>query len=234
VTDSEHSVFLVHGFGSSARSSWERFGWIDAFEQQGRRVLAPDLPGHGLAEKPTDPEGYGMIEDEVYAHAKSLGQVDAVGFSLGARLLVSVEAEHPGTFSRLVLGGIGSNVFNFRSPEHLAAAIEHRDSDRAPNSPMAAAFVVGAYRSSNNPEALAAFLRRPLRQRIGVEQLNAVKCPVLLVVGESDTMVHPVEKLSEHLTDVRVVTVPLADHLDTMRSPLFLEASLEFLSTPSK
>jgi pimeloyl-ACP methyl ester carboxylesterase len=233
VTDSDRAVFLVHGFGSSVRSSWERYGWIDAFEQRGRRVLAPDLPGHGLAEKPTDPEDYGMIEDEVYAHAKPLGPVDAVGFSLGARLLLSIEAEHPGTFSRLVIGGIGSNVFNFRSPELLASAIEHRDSDRAPNSPMAEAFVVGAYRSSNNPEALAAFLRRPLRQRIGVEELDGVTCPVLVVVGESDTMVHPVTKLTEHLSDVRVVTVPLADHLDTMRSPLFLEASLEFLSAPS-
>jgi len=230
VNDPDRPVLLVHGFGSSALSSWQRFGWIDAFEQRGRRVVAPDLPGHGLSEKPTAPEDYGIIEDEVYALAKSLRPLDAVGFSLGARLLISVEAEHPGTFDRLVIGGIGSNVFSFRSPEQLASAIENRDHERAPDSPMAAAFVVGAYRSSNSPEALAAFLRRPLRRRIRAEDLDAVKCPVLVVVGESDTMVHPVEVLTDYFSHVRVVTVPLADHLDTMRSPVFLEASLEFLS----
>lgn len=225
------SVLMVHGFASSSEQSWRRFGWIDAFEGRGFRVGAPDLPGHGSAEKLVDPEAYGVIEDAVYDDARQMGGglLDGVGFSLGARLVLSVEADHPGTFDRLVVGGVGANIFSFRSPEHLAGAIESRDHEKAPDSPLAEAFVRGAYRASNDAAALVAFLRRPSRRRILPESLDRVRCPVLVVVGEADTMVQPVAALTEHLADARVVVVPGADHLATMRSPLFLESALDFL-----
>jgi pimeloyl-ACP methyl ester carboxylesterase len=225
------SILMVHGFASSSAQSWARFGWIEAFEAQGARVLAPDLPGHGSSEKPKDPQAYGAIEDMVYDDTVGLRPVDAIGFSLGARLVLSVEAEHPGTFERLVVGGIGANIFNFRSPEHLAGAIEARDHQRAPESSMAEAFVRGAYGPSNDAEALVAFLRRPRRRRILAEDLERVRCPVLVVVGEADVMVHPVSLWTDHLSHVSLVRVPEADHLATMRSPLFLASALEFLTS---
>ncbi len=224
------SVLMVHGFASSSAQSWARFGWIEAFEAQGAHVLAPDLPGHGSAEKPTDPQAYGVIEDTVYDYAVGLRPVDAIGFSLGARLVLSIEAEHPGTFDRLVVGGVGANIFNYRSPEHLASAIEDRDHQRAPENSMAEAFVRGAYGPSNDAEALVAFLRRPQRHRIIAEDLERIRCPVLVVVGDADVMVHPVSVLTDHLADVRLVRVPEADHLATMRNPLFLGSALEFLA----
>ncbi|HWD95493.1 MAG TPA: alpha/beta fold hydrolase [Acidimicrobiales bacterium] len=227
----DRAVLMVHGFASSSAQSWSRFGWIEQFEASGRRVEAPDLPGHGDAMKTSDPNGYGVMEDEVHQWAVSLGPVDGIGFSLGARLALSAEALHPGTFDRLVVGGIGSNIFSYRSPEHLAGAIEMGDADLAPESTMAAAFVRGAQRSNNDPAALAAFLRRPKRHRITVEELRNVQCPVLVVVGGADTMVHPVTEMTRHLAHARTVTIPDADHLATMRSPDFLAAALEFLNT---
>lgn len=222
-------MLLVHGFASSTGSSWRRGGWIDALEGRGRTVIAPDLPGHGLAEKPIDPAAYGSVEEEIYAHVAGRRPADGVGFSLGARIVLSIEADHPGTFGRLVLGGIGANVFSWQSPEKLAFAIEARDHHEAPGNPLAEALVRGANSSSNSPAALTTFLRRPQRRRISVEDLVRIACPVLVVVGEGDTVVHPVSMLTDRLADVRVVTVPSADHLRTMRSPLFLEAALEFL-----
>jgi pimeloyl-ACP methyl ester carboxylesterase len=221
---------MVHGFASSSAQSWSRYGWIEQFEEHGRRVVAPDLPGHGEALKTSDPNDYGEMEEEVYGWAHSASPVDGVGFSLGARLVLAAEALHPGTFTRLVVGGIGANIFSYRSPEHLAGAIEMGDPDLAPDSVMAAAFVRGAQRSTNDPAALAAFLRRPHRHRITTEDLARVHCPVLAVFGDEDTMVHPVDELTKHLTNVRTVSIPGADHLGTMRSPEFLAAALEFLT----
>jgi pimeloyl-ACP methyl ester carboxylesterase len=180
--------------------------------------------------KTSDPNGYGDMEDVVYRWAHPLNPVDGVGFSLGARLALSAEAQHPGTFARLVVGGVGANIFSHRSPEHLAGAIEMGDPDLAPESTMAAAFVRGAQRSTNDPAALAAFLRRPTRHRITVEDLESVRCPVLVVVGDADTMVYPVTEMTQYLPDVRTVSIPGADHLATMRSPDFLAAALEFLN----
>jgi pimeloyl-ACP methyl ester carboxylesterase len=225
-------VLLVHGFASSSEASWERFGWIDALESRGRMVMAPDLPGHGRAEKPTDPNDYGVIEDFVYECAQEFAPIDAVGFSLGGRLLLSVAADHSGTFRRLVIGGVGANIFTHRSPEYLAGAIESRDHERAPDSPMTEALVRGAYRSSNNAEALVAFLRRPTRRRITPEDLTRVQCPILLVVGEDDTMTSPIEALAERLANVSVKVIPSADHLVTMRSSQFLTSALSFLGRP--
>lgn len=221
---------MVHGFATSSADSWARFGWIAAFEERGQRVVAPDLPGHGGAEKYTVPEEYGVIEDVVLGYARQLTPVSGVGFSMGARLILSVEIDQPGTFERLVIGGVGANIFSFRSPEHLAGAIESRDHSKAPDNSMAEAFVRGAYKSENSAAALAAFLRRPLRRRILAEGLASVKCPVLVVVGDDDEMVQPVSALTEHLTHAEVVRVPRADHLATMRSREFLDASLDFLA----
>jgi len=192
--------------------------------------VAPDLPGHGDAMKMSDPNEYGAMEEEVYGWALTASPVDGVGFSLGARLVLAAEALHPGTFSRLVVGGIGANIFSYRSPEHLAGAIEMGDPDLAPDSTMAAAFVRGAQRSTNDPAALAAFLRRPNRHRVTIEDLRSIRCPVLAAYGDEDTMVHPVEEFTQYLSDVRTVRIPGADHLATMRSPEFLAAALTFLT----
>jgi pimeloyl-ACP methyl ester carboxylesterase len=47
-------VVLLHGFLSSARRNWIRPGIAEAIASLGRRVIAPDLRGHGRSEAPTD------------------------------------------------------------------------------------------------------------------------------------------------------------------------------------
>ncbi|MHB8467196.1 MAG: alpha/beta fold hydrolase [Acidimicrobiales bacterium] len=217
------TILLAHGFSSSAEASWGRNGWLDILADTGRTVIAPDLLGHGEAKKPHDPAAYDGMEPAVRALLEDAGPVDAVGFSMGARLVLVLEAQQPGTFGRIVVGGVGANLFVQGSPEATAKAIESGDGAL---DPMSRAFVTVAHQPPNDPLALAACLRRthpPL-------DLAAVTCPVLVVVGDQDVLAMPPDQLVETLPDARLVTIKGADHLGTMKGFGFLDAALDFLA----
>ena len=104
-------VLLVHGFASSFERNWREPGWVDLLQDEGRQVIGVDLLGHGRADKPHDPAAYSTLEQDVAGALPADGAVDAIGFSLGAQLLLRVAAVDPGRFRRLVVGGVGENVF---------------------------------------------------------------------------------------------------------------------------
>lgn len=216
------AILLVHGFTSSSEASWARNGWLDLLGDTDRRVLAPDLLGHGSAPKPHDPAAYDL-EGQVRDLVQGIGDVDAVGFSMGARLLLALEGRQPGTFGRIVVGGVGANLFaEQRDASPMADALE---SGGEVLDPLARAFASVAHTPPNDPQALAACLRRPHPPL----DLAAVRCPVLVVVGDRDTLAMPPDQLVESLPDAQLVTVKGADHLGTMKGFGFLDAALGFL-----
>ena len=219
------AILLVHGFSSSAEASWSRNGWLDLLADTKRTVIAPDLLGHGTAEKPHDPRAYAAMEDDVRRVIADVGPVDAVGFSMGARLVLTLEAQQPGTFGRIVVGGIGANLFAAGDHEPMATAIE---SGADTLDPLARAFVTVASTPPNDAVALAACLRRPAPP-LGPAELSRVRCPVLVVVGSADTLALPAEPLVEALPEATMVVVKGADHLGTMKGFGFLDAALGFL-----
>jgi pimeloyl-ACP methyl ester carboxylesterase len=220
------AILLVHGFSSSAESSWARNGWLDLLADTGRQVIAPDLLGHGAAAKPHDPAAYEAMEDEVIALLEGVGEVDAVGFSMGARLVLTIESQRPGTFGRVVVGGVGANLFaTEREPSSMADAIE---TGAETLDPLSRAFVSVARAPGNDPVALAACLRRR-QPPLGAAELARVRCPVLVVVGDKDVLAVPPDPLLDALPDAMLVTVKGADHLGTMKGFGFLDAALGFL-----
>ncbi|HET6794335.1 MAG TPA: alpha/beta fold hydrolase, partial [Acidimicrobiales bacterium] len=94
-------VLLVHGFGSSFKHQWADPGWVDLLTDAGRQVLGGDLLGHGSAPKPTDPADYAGIDQWVEAMAEGHDRIDAVGFSMGARILLELVCAKPDRFGRL-------------------------------------------------------------------------------------------------------------------------------------
>ncbi len=219
------AIFLVHGFASSSRASWERNGWLDWLADAGREVIAPDLLGHGGAAKPHDPAAYAAIGELAFSELHGVGSVDAVGFSMGGRIAILIEVDHPGTFGKIVLGGLGGNLLDPPDPEPAALAIEGK---AEPIDPLIRAFASAASTPPNDPFALAACLRGA-RRKVSAEDLASVRCPVLIVVGAEDTLVRPVDPLAEALEDCTTVTIPGVDHLGTMKGYGFLEAAFDFL-----
>ncbi|HEX4865512.1 MAG TPA: alpha/beta hydrolase [Acidimicrobiales bacterium] len=219
-------VLLVHGFASSFERNWREPGWVDILQDEGHDVIGLDLLGHGTAEKPHDPAAYADLAGSVASALPSEGQVDAVGFSLGGQLLLKLASEQPDRFRRLVIGGVGDNVFRDGDPEPAARAIETGETSEG-DPAVAQAFAVFARAPGNDPAALAACLRRP---KSGVDEgmLSGLKVPALVVLGDRD-FAGPADRLLAALPDAQLVTLAAADHFGTPKDFRFIEATVKFL-----
>ena len=218
-------VVLVHGFASSFERNWREPGWVDLLSDAGREVIGVDLLGHGSADKPHDPAAYAGVEDDVRAALPEGEPAEAIGFSVGARILLTLASAEPERFARLVVGGVGANLFAGGSSDALARAIEHGVDGETPL--IARVFAQFAAGSNNDKGALAAFLRRPT-PALTAEQLGRIACPVLVVLGDKD-FAGPADPLVEALPDARLVTLPGADHFATPKDVRFIDAALDFL-----
>jgi pimeloyl-ACP methyl ester carboxylesterase len=104
-------VVLLHGLTNSCRS-WSRVAPLLAVD---RRVLMPDLPGHGQSERPNADYALHWYARVVARWLEVLGieQVDVVGHSFGGGVAQMLLLECPGRIRRLVLvaaGGLGKGV----------------------------------------------------------------------------------------------------------------------------
>jgi pimeloyl-ACP methyl ester carboxylesterase len=221
---------LVHGFASSFERNWREPGWADLLAEAGREVIGIDLLGHGEAGKPHEPEAYANIDDGIVRALPEHGRVDAIGFSMGAGLLLGVAARMPGRFRRIVVGGVGENLFRADDRhEVIATAVETGESDDSGDAgaSMVRAFIQFAASPDNDRLALAACMRRP-SERLTPERLATLTCPVLVVLGDRD-FAGPAEPLVEALPDARLVTLRGTDHFGTPKDFRFIDAALEFL-----
>ena len=226
-------VVLVHGWGGSFAATWQRSGFTDLLADAGREVIGVDLLGHGTAPKPHDPEAYADLTGRVVASLPDR-PVDAIGFSLGAHTLLRAAIAEPSRFRRLVLAGIGRNVFE-RDDEmtrRIVVAIEGGDraehSDHGDN--VARLFAQYAFQAGNDPAALAAIMigRAVAAESLTERELAGVRCPVLIVVGDND-FVLPADRLVAALPDATLRTLRRTDHFATPESFAFIDAALEFI-----
>jgi len=216
-------VLLLHGLATSAARTWGDNGWIDMLGDMGRTVLAPDLPGHGTAPKPHDPAAYADMAGLV-AGSLPAGPVDAIAFSLGARILLELASRDAGRFRRLVVAGVGANLFRTDGSDLVLRALR---GEADPANPVGRYFAALADHPDADPLALAALLEAspgPLRP----ERLAAVTCPTLVVLGERD-FAGPPDPLVEALPDARLVVLRGTDHFATPKEFRFMDAAFDFL-----
>jgi pimeloyl-ACP methyl ester carboxylesterase len=216
----------VHGFASSFERNWREPGWVDPLAEAGREVIGLDLLGHGQADKPHDPVAYSSLVVDVETVLPAEATVDAIGFSLGAQLLLAAASRHPERFGRLVVGGVGANVFRREDVEPMARAVE-AGAAGAEDPTVARAFAQFASGSDNDRAALAACLRGR-RAPLTAADLATVRCPVLVVLGDRD-FVGPPDPLVEALPDPTLLTLRGADHFGTPRDFRFIDAALAFV-----
>jgi pimeloyl-ACP methyl ester carboxylesterase len=222
----DEPVLLVHGFASSFERNWREPGWVDLIEEEGRVVIGMDLLGHGTSEKPTDPEAYAGLESSVEAALPATGRVDAIGFSLGGRLLLGLASQSPDRFRRIVVGGVGDSLFSTSDPEQAARAIEAGQPDVGDH-PSAGAFARFAQAPGNDSAALAACMRRPPRP-LTEKDLAGADVPILVVLGDRD-FAGPADRLIAALPQARLVSVSGADHFGLPKDFRFIDAALSFL-----
>jgi pimeloyl-ACP methyl ester carboxylesterase len=218
-------IALVHGFASSFDHTWRKNGWVDILGDLGRPIVAVDLLGHGTAARPTDAADYGDVDEEVNAVIPDSAP-DAVGFSAGASVLLHLAVDHPGRFGRLALLGLGDNVFGATEPMLTADALEGRT---GPEDVQGSLFRRMAESAGNDPVALVAFLRRPVR-RLTESELAAVQCPVLVVLGDRD-FIGGADRLMAALPRGELISLRGVDHFATASDFGAIDAVMRFLET---
>ena len=152
--------------------------------------------------------------------------VDAVGFSLGARTLLVLASAHPERFHRLVVAGVGANLFRHDGSSALLADALGATAATTRH-PVVQYFRGLADQPGNDPLALAACMRRPAPE-LTDEGLARITCPVLVVIGDQD-FAGPADPLVERLADPTLVVLKGVDHFATPKDFGFLDAGLEFL-----
>jgi pimeloyl-ACP methyl ester carboxylesterase len=223
VTVSPNPVLLVHGFASSFALNWQESGLSFLLEDAGREVIAVDLLGHGSAPKPHDPAEYADLGARVVDVLPDV-PVDAVGFSMGARTLIEVVAAQPDRFDKVVLAGVGENLFASGDKEQVAHAIE--TGDGGPGG-IAALFVSFAAGSGNDPKALAACMRRT-EPPVTEAQLARITNETLVVIGDKD-FCGPADRLTSMLPNAKLQVLRNIEHFATPKDYGFIDATLEFL-----
>jgi pimeloyl-ACP methyl ester carboxylesterase len=222
MSQSPGPLVLLHGFGSTFDHNWVQTGWVDILADADCTVPVIDLPGHGSSDRSADPAAYGSVEEDVASVLPE--RTSAVGFSAGARILLRIAVAHPQRFDRIVLLGVGDNVFEESDNSSIVEALE---TGAEPEDVQARVFTRLAASTGNDPTALAAFLCRML-PRLTPEDLAVVSCPILVVLGTED-FVPSADRLVEALPSATFVSVPGVDHFATPSDFAVIDATMRFL-----
>jgi len=226
------AVMLVHGFASTAEHNWGATGWIAALSEQ-YRVIAPDVRGHGLSDKPRAPAAYGYASmgADVTRLMEHLGIERAIlmGYSMGASIAIELMLSHPDRFRAIVLGGIAYDDGLEDKADRDAIAAAYRAAEPATiKSPLAKAYRRFAESMPNDLEALAALIDAE-RAPFDPARLAAVRMPVLIVVGTDDNAIGKPQPLAGMIPGAQLVMLEGCDHMTAPADRRFKKAVLEFL-----
>lgn len=223
-------VLLVHGMGGDS-STWERFARVLA--ERGRRVIAPDLRGHGRSARA---ESYRFAEfgEDIVSLCDELGfdRVDMVGHSLGGHAAMVAAQNRPDLVRRLIVEeapiplrpGDPEQVFAGRFPS--VPELWH-----ATTSLVRHPRAVLAFDRSMTGTALEQF-RLPDAQ--WWERLAAVRSDTLLLCGGARGMVdrQRLEAVVAAISRCRVETFSCGHSIHRDRFREFTAATVPFLVSP--
>jgi pimeloyl-ACP methyl ester carboxylesterase len=210
-------VLLIHGFASSTAVNWRSTAWIATLTGAGRQVIALDNRGHGESAKLYDPAAYGleaMAGDaaRLLDHL-AIARADVLGYSMGARIGVTLALDHPERVRSLVIGGMGHLLV-----DGLGGEAE-----------IAAGYRAFAERTGSDLWALAACMRGQ-RRGIAAARLKALSVPVLVAVGTRDERVGSARGLAELIPGAEVLDIVGRDHMLATGDRQFKTAVLDFLA----
>jgi pimeloyl-ACP methyl ester carboxylesterase len=240
-------VLLLHGFAADSFVNWVRPGLSDAIVRSGKRVILLDQRGHGLSDKPHDPEAYGG--DAMGRDATTLldhleiERCDIVGYSMGSGTTLGLISRDNGRFRSAVLGGVGGGMVAAaaagdgvaadgteapaRQPSAIADALLAEDKTTITN-PVARSFRDFADLTRADKKALAAIQLAP-RRWSAPEGLDTVAIPVLVICGDNDPLAPNPQALADRLPNARAVVVS-GTHLNVVNNPEYHRAVVDFLN----
>lgn len=225
------SLVLVHGYGGSA------WNWAElAPLLTGRRLLVPDLPGHGASSPLPAARTLTAYADVLSAvcEAEGADRVDVVGHSLGGVVALRLAERRPELVRRLVLAAAAGISTSTRLAEAFItvvgvlkpARLAGRRVARVARRPFLRRLVFGPLEVSNTDalgeRAVHGFLRASTlhADALGAglalaaddprQELDRVRCPVLVLWGARDRQV-PLDDGFEYARRLRAPLRVIAD-----------------------
>jgi pimeloyl-ACP methyl ester carboxylesterase len=231
--DLNEPILLIHGFASNHRINWVNPRWVETLTQTGRRVVAFDNRGHGQSEKLHAPGDYHldlMMRDaaNLLAHL-GIERADVMGYSMGARIASFLALAEPSLVRSLVLGGLGDRLVRDGGlPEAIAEALEAPSLDSLAD-PTQRLFRGFAEQTKSDRVALAACVRGSRRNLTPAEAARITQ-PILVAVGERDTLAGDPSKLVALLPRAEALSIPDRDHNLVVGDKAFKAGALDFLA----
>jgi pimeloyl-ACP methyl ester carboxylesterase len=225
-------IVLVHGFASNKEVNWVAPGWVTTLTRAGRRAIALDNRGHGASGKLYEPAAYhsAIMAEDVRALLDHLDlpRADIMGYSMGARITAFLALAHPDRIRAAVLGGLGFRpVEGIGLPDTIAEALA-APSLADVSDPTAYMFRAFAEQTGSDLHALAACMRGS-RQTLSRSEVGQISVPLLVAVGEKDSIAGSPEALAVLIPGAKALVIPGRDHMLAVGDRVFKSAVLAFL-----
>lgn len=188
-------IVLIHGWLSSAGINWALRRTSDLLARD-HQVIAMDVRGHGLSDKPAKEEAYGpeLVEDVVRLldHLK-IQKAHIVGYSMGGIIAANFLARHPDRVLSGTLGGAG--WLRQGGPAQFGFA----------------------HLGKNNRKTDSAGLcfRSLGKLALTEKEVKSIKVPVAVLIGDQDDLTKKlyVDPLYELRRDWPIIEIKDANHL---------------------
>jgi pimeloyl-ACP methyl ester carboxylesterase len=231
-----HPVVFTHGFAGTT-SMWHP--QIPALSKD-YKFITYDSRGHGQSESPPSIDQYSadIVAEDLYQLLKTLGVQKAVvgGLSSGGYQSLRFCITHPEIVTALILMDTGPG---YRNPARMeewnsqqgkrAEILETRGIEAFIADGDAPAYTPRELMLKHNPAGLANMARKVVAQHDSfvIENLEKVKVPTLVMVGDNDTpYIRGSEYMAQSIAGAEYAVIPNAAHAANQENPEFFNKTL--------
>lgn len=241
------NLVLIHGAGDNLNMWYHQ---VPIFSKR-YRVITYDIRGSGKTQSPEVEYSISLFAEDAYQLMKAIGVEEAyfLGYSLGGRIALELEINHPEMAKALILANssVGLTLLSAEALERRRVTLELLD--KGDTKKVAEMMTVAAFSSgfnSRNPAEFKKYMKVKLQNKpdglarvmrsLGVPatpiDLSEVKCPVLLIAGANDLYMgtEQSERVHEAIVGSKLVILPTGHAAAVELPDKFNLAVLEFLS----
>ena len=242
---------LVHGAGDNLEAWWNQ---VPVFSRS-YKVLVYDVRGYGQTETPPGEYSTDILVADLYELLKVLGinETYLLGYSMGGRIVVGLTLGYPEMVKALIIANSGFAPMQ-RSEEEMKEMMKLREQRMKvveeqglePIIDDSTAMVFSAGWPEKNPEVVEQYKRIRLKNdpkayiiamramvwRAQPPDVSSIKCPTLVIGGESDGLMGAEGARATHelIPGSQLVVMPTGHAAAIERPEEFNSAVLNFLA----